>query len=112
VRSPYKVGASSIPSGSYLKPSTSIFPRGQSPQRYRPAQPVTPRRTGYANIITGTPPVGKPPKFRSKYLIETFKTKRKVGKSITRYQPSFTGLSLGIRGKGIFPGGLSVRGII
>jgi len=40
------------------------------------------------------------------------RSKGQKKKQQTRFQTSFTGSVLGIRGKGLLPGGLSVRGII
>lgn len=50
--------------------------------------------------------------FKSLQLKMKAKRKPQIFKQKTRYQVSFTGASLGIKGTGLAPGGLSVRGYI
>jgi len=94
---PYKPTPSYIPSGaSYTKPSTvySNIYGGSS------SRGLLPSRTSMG-ILPKFPKIG-----------ERSGAKKQIYKQPTKFQTSFTGSILRVRGKGLAPGGLSIRGIL
>jgi len=75
-----------------------------------PTTPITPtRRTPTTPTL---PPKFPPRKFKSFRLKMKSKRPIQIFKQPTKYQISFTGASLGLKGTGRAPGGLSVRGYL